>query len=71
MAVKAPGLILACGCEVRFVDNEPPSCATHGPQRVTRTVRMTKPKFTGVATGPHVKTMDLAPFVGRIVESES
>ena len=63
-------LLLACGCQVRFVDNEPPSCSSHGPQRVVRTIGMPKPRFRGVATGPHVKTEDLPAWSGKIVETE-
>lgn len=64
-------LLLACGCKVRFVDGEPPSCGSHGPQRVVRTLNMPRPRFRGVATGPHVQTMDLPASRARIVESES
>lgn len=64
-------LLLACGCETRFVEGVPPACGTHGPQRVIRTVGMPKPRFTGACKGPHAKTTDVAPFVGKLVESES
>lgn len=66
-----PGLILACGCEVPFVEKETPSCATHGAGRVVRTVQMPKPRIRGVASGPIVQTMDLTPFTGRLVGEET
>jgi hypothetical protein len=66
-----PGLILACGCEVPYVDGETPQCGTHGIQRVVRTVRMPKPRIRGVATGPLVRTEDLPAFTGRLVGSDS
>lgn len=64
-------LLLACGCDVLFRDGVPPACPTHGPQRVTRTLGMPKPRFTGAVKGPHARTTDVAPFVGKLVESES
>ncbi len=64
-------LLLACGCAVRFVDGKPPTCASHGPQRVVRTLGMPKPRFVGVASGPHVTKADLPPWTGKIVESDT
>lgn len=65
-----PRLILACGCDVPYRDGETPVCG-HGPQRVVRTVHMPKPRIRGVATGPCVQTMDLAPSVSRFAGSEA
>jgi hypothetical protein len=67
MAVT-PSLVLACGCTVRF--SETPLCATHGRQRVVRTSHVGPPRIRGVATGPHVVTMDLDPHVGQLAGSE-
>lgn len=64
-------LLLACGCETTFIDGKPPACPTHGPQRVIRTVGMRKPTFRGHVTGPRSERVDLAPFTGKLVESES
>ena len=63
-------VLLACGCERAFNGTDVPICPAHGPQRITRTVRMPAPRIRGVATGPHVIPEDLAPWVGRIVGSE-
>lgn len=64
-------LILACGCHVRFVDGDTPSCPDHGQQRVVRTVRMPKPTIRGAATGPLVQTMDLGAYIGKKIEIEA
>lgn len=64
-------LLLACGCDVSFVDGKPPACPTHGRQRVIRTVGMPKPTFRGHVRGPRAQPMDLTPFKGPLVESES
>lgn len=63
-------LLLACGCAVRFIDGQAPSCPTHGHQSVRRVFGMPKPTFRGVAKGPLVQTQDLAPFVGRLVTDQ-
>lgn len=65
-----PGLLLRCGCEIRFHDGDAPLCPRHGNQAVSRVLRMPKPRFRGVATGPCVKTEDLPAFVGRLVGTE-
>jgi hypothetical protein len=63
-------LLLACGCEVRFIDGQAPSCPTHGNQAVRRVFGMPKPRFRGMAKGPLVEMQDLAPFVGRLVTTD-
>lgn len=65
-----PGLLLRCGCEVLFRDNEAPICPQHGLQAIARVLRMPPPRIRGVATGPHVQTMDLGAFTGRIAGNE-
>lgn len=62
-----PGLVLACGCEVRFRDGVPPTCPRHGSQRVVRALRMPKPRFVGAGRGPLVTTTDMPAFVGPLV----
>lgn len=64
---STPSLVLACGCRVAF--SETPLCPTHGRQRVVRAL-VGPPRIRGVALGPHVQTMDLSPFVGRLAGSE-
>jgi hypothetical protein len=66
MRQSPPGLLLRCGCEISFVEGESPVCPTHGNRSVVRVLRMPKPRFRGVASGPCVRSEDLAPFVGRI-----
>ena len=56
-----PRLLLACGCVVRFTDGETPLCG-HGPQRVVRTLGMPKPRISGSATGPLVRTQEVAAY---------
>ena len=63
-----PTLVLACGCEIMFRDGETPLCSQHGLQRVVRTVRMPPPRFTGLATGPHVIAKDLGAFSGKFIQ---
>lgn len=65
-----PSLLLRCGCEIRFRDGETPLCPTHGRQAIARTLRMPAPRIRGSASGPHVQTMDLGVFTGRIAGSE-
>ena len=65
-----PSLLLRCGCVVRFEDGAAPLCGRHGPQGVARTVGMPAPRIRGVAAGPHVETMDLPAFRGRLVSAE-
>lgn len=65
-----PMLILRCGCEVRWKEDALPCCPTHGQQGVASTRHMPKPRFRGVATGPHVTTMDLAPWTGVLTGQE-
>ncbi len=60
------GLILRCGCEVKYEEGADILCPVHGPQGVARTVRMPKPRITGVATGPLVKTTDVPAWTGRL-----
>lgn len=67
--MSQPSLVLKCGCEVLFVDGEMPQCAEHGVQSVSRVVRMPRPRFKGVATGPCVTTTDLPPYVGPLKRS--
>lgn len=69
MKTLPPGLVLRCGCEVRFRDGEVPLCPRHGAQRVVRTVRMPPPRIRGVATGPHVTPEDLGAWTGRLTGS--
>jgi len=66
MAMK---LLLACGCERAYAETAP-VCPTHGAQRVVRTIGVGAPRIRGVARGPHVTPEDLAPWVGRLAESE-
>jgi hypothetical protein len=61
-----PELVLRCGCRVPLSDE--PRCPTHGVTTVARTSAMPAPTFRGVATGPHVRTEDLPPFVAPLVE---
>lgn len=65
-----PMLILRCGCEVPFEEDAQVRCPTHGTQAVAATRHMPKPRFRGVATGPHVQTMDLAPWAGVLTGQE-
>lgn len=65
-----PHLLLRCGCQVRFRDGEAPICPTHGNQVIVRVLSMPAPRFRGLASGPHVTTMDLGAFTGRIAGSE-
>ncbi len=65
-----PLLELACGCSVPFVENETPLCPRHGVQRVTQTRHMPAPRIRGVASGPHVETVDLGAFTGRLAGSD-
>lgn len=69
---SGPALLLRCGCEVPFdaKTTTAPICPTHGNQSVRRVLRMPAPRIRGVATGPHVQTMDLAPFTGRLAGTE-
>jgi hypothetical protein len=68
--MNAPALLLRCGCEVAFRENETPMCPRHGNQAVVRVLRMPKPRIRGTATGPCVSTEDLGAFTGRIVGSD-
>lgn len=68
--MNIPMLILRCGCEVRWEEDALPLCPTHGQQAVASTRHMPKPRFRGVATGPHVQTMDLPAFGGVISGGE-
>lgn len=61
-----PAVVLACGCQVPFTERTAPRCATHGATRVLRTVGMPAPRIRGTATGPHVETVDLGPWLGRL-----
>ncbi len=65
-----PSLELACGCVVPFHEGETARCLTHGTDRVVRTHRMPAPRIRGVASGPHVETVDLGAFTGRIAGTE-
>lgn len=67
--IQAPLLILACGCAIHFRDGETPFCAIHGEQRVAETQHMPAPRIRGCATGPHVQTEELRPYVERLVDS--
>jgi hypothetical protein len=64
-------LLMRCGCEQPFVDGESPQCQTHACRIVARVLGMPKPRIRGTAQGPLVQTVDLEPFVGRLVGSES
>lgn len=68
-----PSLVLRCGCTVRFEEDAVTLCPTHGVQGVARVVGMPPPRIRGVATGPHVETMDLPAsgirFAGTAKES--
>ena len=64
--MKTPRLLLACGDAVLFEDGETPTCPTHGTQRVVRVLGMPAPRIRGVATGPHVQTEDLSPWLGKV-----
>ncbi len=67
---KTPMLLLRCGCQIPFLDGKAPICPTHGQQVIARVLRMPPPRIRGVARGPHVTTVDLAPFRGRLVGDE-
>lgn len=63
-------LELRCGDVITWIEGHEVICPLHGPQGVARTIGAPPPRIRGVASGPHVQTMDLAPFTGRIVGSE-
>jgi hypothetical protein len=65
-----PALLLRCGCEVAYQENATPLCPRHGPQGVARTLRMPPPRIRGVASGPHVETVDIGAWTGRLAGSE-
>lgn len=65
-----PALLLRCGCEIPFHDGERPICPTHGNQVITRVLRMPPPNIRGVASGPHVTTVDLPAWTGRLAGSD-
>lgn len=65
-----PRLLLRCGCEIRFRDGEAPICPAHGLQVIVRVLAMPPPRFRGLASGPHVETVDLGAFTGRIAGSD-
>lgn len=58
-------LLLRCGCTVPFSE-QAPICPSHGNQAVVRVFGVPAPRIRGVASGPHVTTVDLDPFVGPI-----
>lgn len=66
-----PRLLLRCGDTIPFKDGAAPICPVHGNQPVARVLNMPPPRIRGVARGPHVETVDLAPFAGRIVGTET
>lgn len=68
--VKKQSLLLRCGCTVTFRENALVICPTHGSQSVVRAVNFPPPRIRGVATGPHVRTEDLAPSFRRLAGSE-
>jgi hypothetical protein len=65
-----PSVELRCGCVVPFVDGETAQCLPHREMRIVQTRAMPPPRFRGVASGPHVTTMDLGAYTGRIAGSE-
>lgn len=70
MAIKKkPSLLLVCGCVIPFEENGRPICPSHGNQAVARVIDIPAPRIRGVATGPHVQTMDLPAYAGRFAGS--
>lgn len=63
-------LLLRCDCVVDFHENAQIICPRHGPQGVARALNVPPPRIRGVASGPHVTTMDLAPSMARIAGTE-
>lgn len=68
---QEPRLLLRCGCTVLFKDGAKPICPVHGVQVIARVLGMPAPRIRGVAKGPHVTTMDLPAFSGRITGTEA
>ena len=66
-----PTLLLHCGCAIHFKDGGEPLCPAHGVQRVVRVLGMPPPRIRGMAKGPHVETVDLPAWTGRLVGSET
>jgi len=66
MKTPKPTLVLRCGCRVAFTDE--PRCPTHGVTKVAAVESMPAPRIRGTATGPHVRTEDLAPYTAPLVE---
>lgn len=65
-----PSVELRCGCVLKFIEGETLQCLTHRETRIVQTRHMPPPRIRGVASGPHVTTMDLGAFTGRIAGSE-
>lgn len=66
-----PTLLLRCGCQIAFREQETPICPTHGNQAVVRVLHMPAPTFRGTVTGPHAQPQDLGAWTGRIVGSDT
>jgi hypothetical protein len=62
-------LQLRCGDIIEWRDGTAPICPVHGEQGVARTIGVPPPRIRGVATGPHVTTVDLGAFSGRLAGS--
>lgn len=62
-------LLLRCGCEIAYRENDH-LCPAHGKQQIVRALGVPPPRIVGVATGPHVIPRDLPPWRGQIVGSE-
>lgn len=63
-------LLLRCGDTVTWRDGDAiPICPVHGVQGVARALEVPAPRIRGVASGPHVTTMDLPASTARIAGS--
>lgn len=69
--MAVPELLLKCGCRITFEDDQAPVCPVHGNQPIARVLNIPKPRIRGVASGPLVKTEDLAPSRTRLAGSET
>lgn len=61
-------LLMRCGCTLTFDETlkTAPICPAHGNQPVVRVIGMRKPTIRGVARGPLVEQVALAPFTGTL-----